>query len=977
MRNKLLTLSAAVLTAVAVPVPVSAAPSTPSTPKSTSDRQAPITDPDHALGKNWRDSSDTIVTGAGDTDGYHLYIAHEKDAFAWRTLATLTSSDLDFGPWGGAVCVTGSGKYAVAVFAPKKAANDPKLALSGALAAVVNTTTGKIARVATGVQYAYFNPGCGPDDRVLLTRAAGDDRGQNTDLLTVDAAAGKVVRTRHIDAQLTNPAPAPDGDYGIVGTKLVKVGDDGKLTTVATPQGQTFGVRATAHNGIDMVSVDGKDAVAQRVKGGRISTTATGPRDKLDLYSLRGGKNALVGQARMSGTPAELTTIPEDRQVSAISGEGHLIAEEVYSQQTADSITQPLTNADPTHAGRVNLRLRPADATKPVTTAAVTTTDSAPTLDASLRVTQNVTAAATVVINPPSCAVRRNDTTVQPLQPSPDMVEWAVDNAVHNSLTNARPANYLKSGLPSYSPQGMFPLHSLTGGGTVPANLMLAILAQETNLSQASWHAVPGDTGNPLIASYYGSATIDTIDMGKTDCGYGIGQITTGMSVKDGTTVYSKNQQKAIAVDYAANIAAGLNILIDKRNQMAAEPSGATTQINDGDPKYLENWFLAVWAYNSGFYPYTTRSSNNGNYGVGWLNNPANNTYKANREGFLRATMADAETPNKWSYPERIMGWAETPQIKGSSQAYSYPTFGDNAPTFQRRDYNPPVTLKGVSLPDRYAFCSTAVNSCSQAQNGCPAVSSACWWHGLATIGNCEALTCTSEKLAYSTSAAEPDVKRIYARSCTRFNASKIPERDATKPWSMIYTLNNPNQYNLGCDDQMDSQDGKFTIRAGSPAGATNDAYYADVDLHQLGAGHQGHIWFTHGASGDALKKHRIVGTWTPDLALDAHETERFDVLVHLPSHGATWKNAQYILTRGTEDERMKVQDTCLVNQDNSVVGLGDDKWVYIGNFELGRGAKLQLPNDGAPTTDDVGYDAAVFVPTGDRNTGAKCSQTY
>ena len=81
----------------------------------------------------------------------------------------------------GEVCVTGSGRYAVAVFAPKKAANKPELMQAGGLAAVVDTTTGKATHVATGVQLSYFNPACGPGDTALLTRAIGDDFDQDTD----------------------------------------------------------------------------------------------------------------------------------------------------------------------------------------------------------------------------------------------------------------------------------------------------------------------------------------------------------------------------------------------------------------------------------------------------------------------------------------------------------------------------------------------------------------------------------------------------------------------------------------------------------------------------------------------------------------------------------------------------------------------------------------------------------------------------
>ena len=40
--------------------------------------------------------------------------------------------------------------------------------------------------------------------------------------------------------------------------------------------------------------------------------------------------------------------------------------------------------------------------------------------------------------------------------------------------------------------------------GRVPAAILLGILAQESNLWQASWHALEGVTGNPLIGNFYG-----------------------------------------------------------------------------------------------------------------------------------------------------------------------------------------------------------------------------------------------------------------------------------------------------------------------------------------------------------------------------------------------------------------------------------------------------------------------------------------
>lgn len=982
--------SVAVLSAVGAQMSVPAAKAEPAAPARPG-TQAGFPTPDKALGKGWRTSTDVLVTGAGDTDGYHLYLAKESDAFGWSTLATLTSSSVAVGPWTGAVCVTGSGRYAVAVFAPKKAANKPALARAGALAAVVEIATGKATHVATGVELAYFNPACGPGDRALLTRSLGDDFTQSTELLTIDAAQGRVTATRRVKGQLTTPAPAPDGDYGILGGHLVRIDDRGRATRLAQPTGQPFGLQATARNGIDMVSVHGKQALAQRFRAGKLTTVATGPWDKLQLFGQRGGRNVLVGQAQMRGSVPELSVLPASRQVRAVSEAGHLVAEEVVNQQSMRSVGQPLRPADPADAGEVRVVVRAmATGTESARTLDTTTAPkldvalgSRPSTPAGARAANGTTGGFAPNSLTPTCAVPRNDPKVQPLQVSPDMVEWAVDQAVHGRLNVSRPANYLKAGLPAYQPQVLFPRRQMIGGGKVPAQVMLAILAQETNLSQASWHVVPGDTGNPLIASYYGNeGNLDVIDYSKTDCGYGIGQVTDGMRV--GSTVFTETQRRAIAVDYAANIAAGLNILIEKWNQMAGELSQYQSYMNNNDPTWVENWFLAAWAYNSGYYPYANRDRNNGRWGVGWFNNPANPRYPANRAPFLRLTMADAERPNEWAYAERIMGWAETPQLKGfpvMSGAYAEPEYGANSPRT-----GPQGIRQVLSIPDRFEFCS-AVNNCSEATNGCPADSELCWWHGAANSGNCLLEECAKEKLTFGSGTAEPGVKRIYERSCGTFTGDKNGNRNPNKRVSVVYSLNDTAQYNLGCAD-VGPSDGKFTMRWGSPAGG-GTAPYAAVDTHQIGAGYKGHIWYTYVNASNP--KRRVVGSWTPNLDLAPGERARYDIVAHVPSHGADFDGAEYLITRGA----VLPQATCAINlalEAGWAIGgdgfpipnpnpydLGDDKWVYLGSYELGRGAQVQLNNVGTVTTsgfDAVAFDAMAFVPIGS-NPGHSCGDDY
>ena len=253
-----------------------------------------------------------------------------------------------------------------------------------------------------------------------------------------------------------------------------------------------------------------------------------------------------------------------------------------------------------------------------------------------------------------TCAIAINDPSIQAYQPDFSQVEWAADQAAQGSLTNTRPAGLYGSSLPSYTPQGMFPPKSLAGGGTLPAQVLLGVLTQESNLGQASVHAVQGQTSrNPLTSyNWYGAWDNSTspptytgsVDWANADCGYGIGQITTGMCTAKGAnndpqceyaTPMNATDQLAVAVDYQANIAATAQFLDNDWNELSAD--GIT--MNAGVPdvaNYIENWYMALWAYNSGLEPATSKYGNttgctpgpgctdgNGDWGLGYADNPA------------------------------------------------------------------------------------------------------------------------------------------------------------------------------------------------------------------------------------------------------------------------------------------------------------------------------------------------------------------
>ena len=268
-----------------------------------------------------------------------------------------------------------------------------------------------------------------------------------------------------------------------------------------------------------------------------------------------------------------------------------------------------------------------------------------------------------------TCAISVDDPAVQAYQPDFQQVEWAADQAVHGDLTTARPAGLYGSSLPSYTP----PLPGLTGGGTIPAQVLLGVLTQESNLEQASTHVIQGQTSNPLTAfNWFGNwvngVEGNTVNWSQSDCGYGIGQVTTGMCLTVGQNgdkgcTYdplvspSPTRQLAVAVDYQANIAASARILANAWNQLAANNMSMTATIsgtNYTGSQYIQDWYMALWAYNSGLEPNAANGNTagcppgpdctdapgngpGGNWGLGYANNPANAAYPPDRPRLPRA----------------------------------------------------------------------------------------------------------------------------------------------------------------------------------------------------------------------------------------------------------------------------------------------------------------------------------------------------
>lgn len=124
------------------------------------------------------------------------------------------------------------------------------------------------------------------------------------------------------------------------------------------------------------------------------------------------------------------------------------------------------------------------------------------------------------------------------------------------------------------------------------------------------------------------------------DCGFGIMQITTRMQCRD--PIPSSYDRDRVAYDWIYNIGTGALFLIEKWNSLHY-------YIGENNPSVLDDWYYAVWAYNSG--QKDVKASG--------VNNPNNPLYLEDRP----SADSDGFDPKHYSYPyqEFVWGYANNP----------------------------------------------------------------------------------------------------------------------------------------------------------------------------------------------------------------------------------------------------------------------------------------------------------------------------
>lgn len=930
-----------------------------------SDGAVPTSKRARVLGKDWASSSDVAVTTAGDAQGLHILLAQENSGYGWRQIATLGVPGVDTDSWIGNSCLM-QNRLAV-VYGPRSATNNEEQMREGGWAAVIDLPSGTVHPLGRGYTLAYFDPGCGVHNTFTLTRFTPTGTWIGSESGTTAAAATVFKLT----GQATSAIPGPAGSvYVARADSIQRLRPNADPVQVATTPGFAYDLALDGHNNLAWAEARGASATARYLAAAEPqhapSTLVEGSTKSLGLAA------TTAGQVRVFGANTRRSTWPPDFEPTqekpngTLSSEGHLYLQQAYlrtkseddatlSVQARNLRTRAAAHFDvqiPTSEGRQSFDPSGSgsgsgsNAAKTSAQPAATTGGSAP-YDDSAR----------------ACAVSRNDPHSQVFQPRPAQVEWAVDRAVSGTLTTSRPANWNNLGMPAYTPQGLFPRTALVGGGHIPAQILLGVINQESNLLQASPLASPGETGNPLIANYYGNNTsasdsdtsLWTVSFSNADCGYGVGQITDGMLLQSGTNTPT-DKQRAIALDYQANIAAAQQILAQKWN----DTRNAGLIVNNGDSSKIENWFFAVWAYNTGLH---AKTSDGSPWGVGWSNNPVNPIYPPNRGSFLDGTPADAAHPANWPYPEKVMGFAanseyllDSASANNASRTYTQAYVSGYTPAYWNGDAMSGPQNRTLVKPPRTLFCATGVNQCDPSTSAaCQRSDLECWWNKPATWKTDCATTCGNEYTTYSSSAATPADATSFAPNCGTKNP---PSKSMIVDDSTLLVAGTTTSYapiRAGCS-QPSTTSGSFAFSFQS-GGNLGNSYPAQIDLHQLGSGYNDHFWFAHvrNAASTVANHSQVTGTWTLGSSL----TSWTRVFVHLPDHAAFDQDAQYAINDGAGTTEIRS-----LPQRNYA-----NLWVPLGVFKMNGTPSVSLSNvsQALPSSlngsVDVAWDAVAFQP--------------
>jgi hypothetical protein len=221
----------------------------------------------------------------------------------------------------------------------------------------------------------------------------------------------------------------------------------------------------------------------------------------------------------------------------------------------------------------------------------------------------------------------------------------------------------------------------------VPPSVYKSIAWVESNWSNGAGSVPYGGVG-PVLRSF--------------DCGYGLGQITTGMTNSTGN---ASPRQAIIGTHFLFNLAEGVRILADKWN---IAPQFRPIAGN-GDPAALEDWYFAVWSYNGFAFSNHPLNPNRDPLRGGGVSpvfhcfDPSAPSYQAMASGSPAFNYGD------YTYPERVYGCMRYPPKKDTARIWA-------AQFFLMPDFTNELVAKAFA-PKNFQMCEDG-----GFEGGCPAM---------------------------------------------------------------------------------------------------------------------------------------------------------------------------------------------------------------------------------------------------------------
>ena len=452
------------------------------------------------LGATWEESKDRAWTTSGDASGLHVLVADEAEGYEWRTAATLSEPGLEADSWVGNACVAGDGRTLVAAYAPRTFTNKAPLVQRGAFVATVDLRTGVVTKLPVRSSMAYFSPSLRQRaTRPWSPRRAARSSGRTRLAVGGRAHAGRWPSRSRSPASSRRPCPRRPASWPPTQVASSRSARDGSRRLLAPTTAVPFELTVAADGSVVYLDREGDRASVHQVPAARIASRrplaakpralATGPlvESGLTRSAHRHGRAAGVAARRAR---------PAGRRAARGGGQGRPLLEH---RRPGDRPRGPghagrrgrlgrgrRARADPRpgdghrlapalRGGPRRLRDRHGHRPRPAGPAARRGLPAR-------RPARRARARPWCPARPPSSSrpsgpapCRATTRATRPCSPSPGRWSGRSTRPCAARLTTSRPANWKNLGMPAYTPQGLFPPRTLSGGGNVPAQVFLGI----------------------------------------------------------------------------------------------------------------------------------------------------------------------------------------------------------------------------------------------------------------------------------------------------------------------------------------------------------------------------------------------------------------------------------------------------------------------------------------------------------------------